>query len=196
MQAKANGKQTLWVLAIALVLIAICTGGLWAYVIGAETETGIQDASAAEMPEEARDTIVYESYDEYPGSNKDVLLSEGELRLLEKMQKAYAQGERPVEKTPTLPDKTGFAIIPLNPNDYGGMTEYYILPGRDLTEQEILQLIEHGEEVGVPFTPQTFTTKNSMTPGSGTVNRFSPPEKTNGILFCSTASRGRACGPR
>jgi hypothetical protein len=174
MQAKASGKQTIWVLLIALVLIVLCIGGLWAYVVGASTETGIQEASAAEMPEEARDTIVYERYDEFPSGSGDAILSEGELSLLNKMQEAYAQGERPVNKAPALPDKTGFAIIPLDPDDYGGMTEYYILPDRDLTGQELLQLIEHGEEAGVPFTPETFTDKNSMIPGGDTVNRYSP----------------------
>jgi flagellar basal body-associated protein FliL len=52
MQAKANGKQILWVLLIALVLIALCIGGLWTYVIGAKTDTGIQEAFAAELSEE------------------------------------------------------------------------------------------------------------------------------------------------
>lgn len=182
MQTKTNGKQTLSVLVIALVLIAICTGGLWVYVIGVNNETGILDASAAEIPEEAKDIIAYESYDEYPGSREDVLLNEDELRLLDKMRNAYEQGKRPAKKAPTLPDKTGFAIIPLDPNDYDGMTDYYIIPDRNLTEQEFLQLIAHGEELGVPFTLQTFTTKNCMTYGS-TVNRNSPAGENERYLL-------------
>ena len=43
-----------------------------------------------------------------------MLLSEGELRLLDEMLKAYALGERPAENASAFPDKTGFAIIPLD----------------------------------------------------------------------------------
>ena len=63
------------------------------------------------------------------------------------------------------------------------MTEYYILPGRDLTGQELLQLIEHGEEAGIPFTPQTFTEKNCMLPGSDTINRYSPAGENERYLL-------------
>jgi hypothetical protein len=40
MQSKANVRQTLWVLLIALVLAALCIGGLWAYVKNADALKG------------------------------------------------------------------------------------------------------------------------------------------------------------
>lgn len=60
MQTKANEKQTIWVLVIALALILFCIGGLWAYVQSADAETGVQEASATELPEEDEISVTWE----------------------------------------------------------------------------------------------------------------------------------------
>lgn len=168
MQAKTNKKQTLWVLLIAIALISLCIGGLWTYVKSADAETGVQEASVTSLPEVENINITMEKYDNYPVvsdygflfENGKVLM-EVEIRRLSKLVKAYAEGLRPISGAPSLPDELGFAIVPLDPNEFAGMTEYYVLPDTVITDKELLMLIAYGEKIGVPFTEKTLTTKNS-----------------------------------
>ena len=180
MQAKANGKQTLWVLLMALVLIALCTGGLWAYVQSAGAETGVQETSLPKLPEENSITITWEKYDNFPLKEETrdytywkegygLILSE-KVRLAP-LKEAYAKGSRPLAPAPELPYETGFAIVPLDPTYFGGICEYYFLPQTALTDEQLLQLIAYGEEKGEPFIAETLTAKNSMR-GYGEKNRL------------------------
>ncbi len=69
MQTKANGKQTLFVLLIALVLIALCLGGLWTYIQSADAETGMQEISLVQIPEASTIASTPEKYDNFPASD-------------------------------------------------------------------------------------------------------------------------------
>lgn len=169
MQVKANGKQALWVLLIALVLIALCLGGLWTYIQSADAETDVMETSLAEIPEENEISIAMEKYDNYLMASdfgflfeNGKMLQEVEIQRLSKLLKAYAEGLRPISSAPSLPDELGFAIVPLDPNEFAGMTEFYFLPDMELTDQELLMLIAYGEKVGVPFTQNTLSTKNCV----------------------------------
>ncbi len=168
MQIKEKGSQNLWVLLIALVLIAFCIVGLWAYVKGADAQTGVQEASVTALPEVENINIDMEKYDNYPVASdygflfeNGKVLKEVEIRRLSKLVQAYAQGLHPINSALSLPDESGFAIVPLDPNEFAGMTEYYLLPDTVLTDEELLMLIAYGEKIGVPFTQDTLTTKNS-----------------------------------
>lgn len=180
MQAKATKKQTLWVLLIALVLIALCIGGLWAYVKSADAETGVTEAALADIPEEYKSSFTKEKYDNYPllsYSASDYwyqgkALHKSEIPRLHNLMNAYAEGKRPSAKAPSLPGDGPIAIIPLDPKEFSGITEYYILPYDDLTDNQLLMLIDYGEERGAPFTEDTLTTSNCMRGGNTTSNRF------------------------
>ncbi len=180
MQSKANGRQTLWVLLAAFALIVLCIGGLWAYVKNADAETGIQEASLAELPVEDGIMITMEKYDNYPlasdggnfGWELGKALIPSEIKRLKELTEAYAEGIRPKEKAPFLPGEGSFAIIPLDPKEYAGMTEYFILPEAELSDQELLMLIDHGADIGTPFTEDTLTTKNCMRGNNTNTNRF------------------------
>jgi len=188
MQAKANKKQTLWVLLAALALIALCTGGLWAYIKSADAKFGIQEAAAANLPQGESAFITREKYDSFPlilettdfdTWNSGFGLISDEKDRLESLKAEYASGKRPDGAAPSLPAETGFAILPLDPNSYGGMTEYYFLPETLLTDEQLLQLIAYSAEKGNAFTEDTLTVKNSTRGDSGyPINRmFSAGER-------------------
>ena len=167
MPAKVNKKQTFAVLLISVLLITLCLGGLWAYIKSADAETGVQEASVTALPEAGNISIVMEKYDNYPVASdygclfeNGKMLLEVEIRRLTKLVQAYAEGLRPQSSAPSLPDESGFAIVPLDPKAFAGMTEYYLLPDTVLTDEELLMLIAYGEKNGVPFTEDTLTTKN------------------------------------
>lgn len=168
MQVKANGKQTLWVFLTALFLITLCLTGLWIYVQSADAETGVQEVSVSVLPEDNEVSITWEKHDNYPMASDDGIygwqngkpLREAEIQLIPKLVKAYAEGLRPKNNAPSLLDESKFAIVPLDPNEFAGMTEFYLLPDMDLTDQQLLMLIAYGEKIGVPFTEDTLTPKN------------------------------------
>ncbi len=170
MQAKAGRKQAIFVLLTALVLVAICTGGLWAYIQSADAKFGIQEAAAANLPQAENAFITREKYDSPPPVEEtgDIDTWTGGFGLmyeekgrLEKLQSEYADGKRPGSAAPTLPAETGFAILPLDPNGFGGMTEYYFLPETILTDEQLLQLIAYSAQKAETFTKDTLTVKNS-----------------------------------
>ncbi len=182
MQTKANGKQTIWVLLIALLLITLCIGGLWVYVKSADAEIGMHEVAVADLPKDENAFITWEKYDNFPPlfeTEDDLKWSSGfglmrnEKERLNSLKAEYANGRRPDLAAPTLPSETGFAILPLDPASYGGLTEYYFLPEALLTDEQILQLIAYGEEKGTPFTADMLTVKNSTRGDSGYhVNRL------------------------
>ncbi len=170
MQSKANGKQTLWVFAIAIILISLCIGGLWAYIQNADAEIGMHEVAVADLPKEENTFITWEKYDNFPPLleteddskwNSGFGLMRNEKERLESLKAEYANGRRPDVAAPTLPAETGFAILPLDPASFGGITEYYFLPEALLTDEQLVQLIAYGEEKGTPFTANTLTVKNS-----------------------------------
>lgn len=177
----AYAKQTLAVLLIAIALIALCTGGLWLYVRQADAETGVEETAEASLPKESTIAITKEKYDNYPSdvdegdfvvTYQGFGLTAAEKERLENLREEYKAGMRPSVKAPAMPAETGFAILPLDPGNYAGMTEYYFLPAKRLTDEQILQLIDYGEEKGEPFTADTLSTKNCMRGGAVETNRF------------------------
>lgn len=183
MQTKANGKQTIWVLVIALALILFCIGGLWAYVQSADAETGVQETFATELPMEDEITVTWEKYDNYPPNVKEddldqkfigTGLTKEEKRRLPALIEAYTNKTGPGLRFParSQPDVDGLAIVPLDPNDYAGMTEYYILPAEGLDDQQMMQLIDYSARKAETFTADTLTSKNCMRGGYSPSNRY------------------------
>jgi hypothetical protein len=189
MQSKANGKQTLWVLAIALVLIALCLGGLWTYIQSADAETGMQETALAQIPESSIIAYTPEKYDNFPSGDPEFEkdfgrvqgcgLNRKELQRLPKLLEAYAAGERPKSKAPSLPGEDGFAIIPLDPKAFGGMAEYYILPQAELSDEQILMLIDYSALKNETFGIDTTDWKNCMREGYPESNRYLSAGESN-----------------
>ncbi len=183
MQTKANGKPMIWVLLIALVLIILCAAGLWAYVQSADAETGVQETSATEIPEEDEITVTWEKYDNFPPTGKEddleqkcigTGLTKEEKRRLPALIEAYTNKTGPALRFParTLPNVDGLAIVQLDPGDYAGMTEYYILPAESLDDQQMMQLIDYSAKKGEMFSVDTLTNKNCMRGGYSPFNRY------------------------
>ena len=161
MHIDAIKKQTLFALLVSLLLISLCTGGLWVYISSADAETGVQETSMAQIPESGRMAFVPEKYDNFPVGDVDLDndlqrmqgsgLNASEVARLPKLLEAYAAGKRPASTTPTLPGEDGFAIVPLDPKSYGGQTEYYLFPETILSDEQILILIDYSAQKGETF---------------------------------------------
>lgn len=181
MHIKVKGSQTLWVLLIALVLIAFCIGGLWAYVKSADAQTGVQEASVTALPEAEKITITWEKYDNYPAPGKEedmenkfigIGLTRAEKERLPALIEAYAGGQKPLSPAKSISGMGDISIIPLDPNDYAGMTEYYLLPGHALDDEQLLQLIDYSAGKGDTFSADMLTSKNCSRGGNVFTNRY------------------------
>ncbi len=181
--AKGNKKQTLAVLLLSMLLLTLCTGGLWAYVKNADAETGVQETAATELPKEDEISVTWEKYDNFPPTGKEddleqrfigTGLTQEEKRRLPALIEAYTNKKGPALRFParSLPDVDGLAIVPLDPTDYAGMTEYYILPAESLDDQQMMQLIDYSANKGETFTADTLSSKNCMRGGYSLSNRY------------------------
>lgn len=172
-------KQGGWVLLAALALVAASLAGLNAYVLAESAPSGVQTVAQADVLGESAADIVWEKYDNYPAGMpqypEDYIgygLTEKEKERLAALTEAFLSGARPRGEAPSLPEETGFAVTPLDPAAFAGVEEYYFLPERELTDEELLQLIAYGEEKGMPFTADILTVKNCMRGSMVGSNRF------------------------
>lgn len=181
MKSKKSIKQSGAVLLAALMMAAFTLSGLNAYVLAEDAQTDVQAAAQADLPKDTAVDIVWETYDNYPADSSPQDLEIGfqghgltqkEKDRLTALKEDFAAGTRPKGRVSTVPEETGFAVVALNPADFAGMEEYYFLPGREMTDEELLQLIAYGEEKGRPFTADTLSVKNCMRGGAVEVNRM------------------------
>jgi hypothetical protein len=89
----------------------------------------------------------------------------------------YAQGERPKASAPNDPAQTGFAVVPLAPEAYDGLAQYVFLPGRALSDEELMQLIAYYALKGNTFDPYLLNETNCMRGGCVEVNRARTAEE-------------------
>ncbi len=180
MKSKSNIRQSGVVLLIALMLAAFTLSGLNAYVLAEDAQTEVQAATQADLPKDSAVDIVWETYDNYPNDDPQLLeeyyqgfgLTQKEKNRVMALKEAFTAGMRPKGKVSSVPEETGFAVVALNPADFAGMEEYFFLPCRELSDEELLQLIAYGEEKGRPFTGETLSVKNCMRGGAMEVNRM------------------------
>lgn len=183
MYARGNRRQTIGVLLASFLLIILCIGGLWMYIKSADAETGVQETAVATLPEEENISITWEKYDNYPANGKEedleqkfigTGLTRKEKERLPALIEAYTNKTGPGLRFPArfIPDVDGLAIVPLDPMDYAGMTEYYILPSEALDDQQMMQLIDYSAQKGETFTAETLTSKNCMRGGHARSNRY------------------------
>ena len=63
---------------------------------------------------------------------------------------------------PEHPDELKAGVYPLDPAEFGGETYYVTLPGRKLKDHDLLYLISCFEQLGIPFEPENWNSRNCM----------------------------------
>ena len=87
-----------------------------------------------------------------------------ELARANALKAAVEAGERSVEDLsyPEHPDELKAGVYPLDPAEFGGETYYVTLPGRKLKDHDLLYLISCFEQLGIPFEPENWNSRNCM----------------------------------
>jgi hypothetical protein len=122
----------------------------------------------------------YKHYAKYDWSANSLqlpaLAKEEQARCVDLLTR-YAQGERPKASAPDDPLQSGFAVVPLAPEAYEGLAQYVFLPGRVLSDEELMQLIDYYALKGNTFDPSSLNESNCMRGGCVEVNRARTTEE-------------------
>lgn len=171
----------------ALLLIAVSMLGLQ---LGLENSTQAIENSPKTLQESAvymelaatpdaaeADYKQYAKYDWSANPLQLPALTEEEQEQCSELLKRYAQGERPKASVPNDPAKTGFAVVPLASEAYDGLAQYVFLPGRELSDEELMQLIDYYALKGNTFDPSSLDESNCMRGGCIETNRARTAEE-------------------
>ena len=89
-------------------------------------------------------------------------LEPSEYRRAMKLLAAVEAGEKSLEdlRYPEQPYELKIGVYPLDPADFNGETYYVLLPDRRLKDSDLLYLISCFRELGIPFEPKEWNSRN------------------------------------
>ncbi|MBQ3232948.1 MAG: hypothetical protein IJA93_08285 [Clostridia bacterium] len=156
----------------------------------AQTGYYLPDASYFESeyddaPEWAKSkTYVTPAYNEeaemYLGTSNP-FLTPGEIERANILKKDYEAGNRTGDGKSILnkTENVSIAVYTLDPSDFAGEPFYHILPATNLTDEEILSLIDAYALMGHEFRPENLSYKNTMRGGGEETSRLMMEEEYN-----------------
>lgn len=107
-------------------------------------------------------TAYYEDYgDEYALP----ALTASERERLPEIQRRWEGGERPESSILNLTERVHVSVIQLPPEQYEGEPCFLLLPNRDLTDEELLQVVDAYGQLGITLDPNTLSWHNCMRGG-------------------------------
>ena len=107
-------------------------------------------------------TAYYEDYgDEYALPS----LTASERERLPEIQRRWESGERPESSILNLTEQVHVSLIQLPPEQYAGEPCFLLLPNRDLTDEELLQVVDAYGQLGLTLDPDALSWHNCMRGG-------------------------------
>lgn len=125
-----------------------------------------------ELPQAPYDNI-YEDVTQWPG------LTDGEIVRAKKLLAAYQAGEAKGDGQSVLNAKENvvLGVYALNPDDYDGERVYVLLPGTNLTDEQLLAMIDAYAQLGLTFDPEALNYRNCARGGGIECTRFLTQEE-------------------
>lgn len=107
-------------------------------------------------------TAYYEDYgDEYALP----ALTASEQERLPEIQRRWEGGERPENSILNLTEQVHVSVIQLPSEQYEGQPCFLLLPNRDLTDEELLQVVDAYGQLGLTLDPDALSWRNCMRGG-------------------------------
>ena len=107
-------------------------------------------------------TAYYEDYgDEYALP----ALTASERERLPEIQRRWESGERPKSSILNRTEQVHVSVIQLPPEQYEGEPCFLLLPNRDLTDEELLQVVDAYGQLGLTLNPDALSWRNCMRGG-------------------------------
>ena len=136
-------------------------------------------------------SVYFETYDwEYQTPS----LTASEKERLPEAQRRWDDGERPESSVLNLTDNVKLSLVQLPMEQYEGESWFLFLPNRDLTDEEMLQLVDAFEQLDIRFAADMVTWHNCMRGGYvETLRSFTGDERERysaiGSLFIRSGLR-------
>ena len=92
-------------------------------------------------------------------------LTKTETERLPDIQKRWNEGMRPEKSILNLTENVCVALIQLPPDQYEGESWFLILPTREMTDEELLEVTDAYEQLGIKFSPDMVSWHNCMRGG-------------------------------
>ncbi len=93
-------------------------------------------------------------------------LLDGEAAQFAKAQKRWDDGERPETSILDLTENVSVGVYALPEEQYQGEKAFLLLPDRELTDEECLQIVDAYAQLGLSFDPANVSWRNCMRGGS------------------------------
>ncbi|MBR3928205.1 MAG: hypothetical protein IKJ65_04290 [Clostridia bacterium] len=106
-------------------------------------------------------------------------LTPGEIERAEILKNEYASGAKTGdgESILNITQDVALAVYTVDPADFGGESFYHILPATNLTDEELLNLIDAYALMGHEFIPENLTYKNTLRGGGEEMSRHMMEEE-------------------
>lgn len=114
-------------------------------------------------PYGADDLTAY--YEEYGDQYALPALTASERERLPEIQRRWESGERPENSILNLTEQIHVSVIQLPSEQYEGEPCFLLLPYRDLTDEELLQVVDAYEQLGLTLDPDALSWHNCMRGG-------------------------------
>ena len=156
-------------------IILLCAAMLALPAAHAETQVTV-------LPTLAPDVTIAVQTDEYAvdlsgyyASDTDTYqypsLTDEEKARVPDLLARYANGERPAQSVLNKEDNVSVGVYPLIAEDYQGEPVFVLIPCRDLTDEELLELIDGYAQLGLTFDADGLNWRNCMRGGGIESNR-------------------------
>ncbi len=125
-------------------------------------------------------SVYIEQAEMYLGTSNP-FLTPGEIERALMLRQAYELGERTGDGKSILnkSENVSLGVYALNPSDFANEPFYHILPATNLTDEEILALIDAYALMGYRFYPEKLSYKNTMRGGGEETSRLMMEEEYN-----------------
>ena len=114
-------------------------------------------------PYGADDLAAY--YEDYGDEYALPAMTTSERERLPEIQRRWESGERPESSILNLTERVHVSVIQLPPEQYEGEPCFLLLPNRDLTDEELLQVVDAYGQLGITLDPDALSWHNCMRGG-------------------------------
>lgn len=110
-------------------------------------------------------------------------LTETEQARAAQLLKDYQNGKRPAQSVLSLTENVQVGVYGLRPEDYEGERAYVLLPCRELTDDELLAIIDAYAQLGLTLDPAGFSYRNCMRGGGIETTRVLTEEESDRLTL-------------
>lgn len=181
-------KAKNWMMALLLLLIPACAMAVTEGVVEEAPPVGIESTQKAEvsyLPDAGYYAGAEDIWEQYPQ------LTPSEIERAHVLAADYKAGKVTGDGAGVLcaMENVVVGVYPLDPKDFDGERVYVILPFSELTDEQLLAIIDAHDRLGLEFDPEGLSYRNCMRGGGVECSRFFTAEERERYSYMSDRIR-------